>query len=214
MSDEILEKGRKAMCCAFKHLRRTGASGSMRRSGHRPKVPGLSRSRITALIKDGHCVLDGAPHTNPADQTAWRRDHRSPFRRPKTRTRNLKQSPLDILFEDDALIVINKPAGLVVHPGAGNPSGTLVNALLHHCGDSLSGIGGVKRPASSTASTRTPPASWSSPRPIRRTSIYRPSSPIMAAPTIWNGFTPPLCGAAPKRSSPSMRRSAETGPTG
>ena len=53
---------------------------------------------------------------------------------------------LDILHEDDQLIVINKPAGLVVHPGAGNWTGTLVNALIHHCGDSLSGIGGVKRP--------------------------------------------------------------------
>ncbi len=53
---------------------------------------------------------------------------------------------LDILYEDDDLLVVNKPAGLVVHPGAGNPSGTLVNALLAHCGDSLSGIGGVKRP--------------------------------------------------------------------
>ncbi len=54
--------------------------------------------------------------------------------------------PLDILYEDDDLLVVNKPAGLVVHPGAGNPRGTLVNALLAHCGDSLSGIGGVKRP--------------------------------------------------------------------
>lgn len=54
--------------------------------------------------------------------------------------------PLDILYEDDDLLVVNKPAGLVVHPGAGNPTGTLVNALLAHCPDSLSGIGGVKRP--------------------------------------------------------------------
>ncbi|MFN7169498.1 MAG: RluA family pseudouridine synthase [Pannonibacter sp.] len=54
--------------------------------------------------------------------------------------------PLDIVYEDDALIVIDKPAGLVVHPGAGNWTGTLVNALIHHCGDSLSGIGGVRRP--------------------------------------------------------------------
>ena len=54
--------------------------------------------------------------------------------------------PLDILYEDADLIVINKPAGLVVHPGAGNWTGTLVNALIHHCGDSLSGIGGVRRP--------------------------------------------------------------------
>lgn len=53
---------------------------------------------------------------------------------------------LDILYEDDDVLVVNKPAGMVVHPGAGNHSGTLVNALLHHCKDSLSGIGGVKRP--------------------------------------------------------------------
>ena len=54
--------------------------------------------------------------------------------------------PLDIIYEDNDLLVVNKPAGLVVHPGAGNWTGTLVNALLYHCGDSLSGINGVKRP--------------------------------------------------------------------
>ncbi len=54
--------------------------------------------------------------------------------------------PLDIVFEDDDLIVVNKPAGMVVHPAPGSPSGTLVNALLAHCGDSLSGVGGAKRP--------------------------------------------------------------------
>jgi len=54
--------------------------------------------------------------------------------------------PLDIVFEDDQLIVLNKPAGMVVHPAAGNPDGTLVNALLFHCGDALTGIGGVHRP--------------------------------------------------------------------
>jgi 23S rRNA pseudouridine1911/1915/1917 synthase len=57
-----------------------------------------------------------------------------------------EQIPLDILYEDDALVVIDKPAGLVVHPGAGNPQGTLVNALIAHCGETLSGIGGVARP--------------------------------------------------------------------
>lgn len=54
--------------------------------------------------------------------------------------------PLDIVYEDDDIIVINKPSGMVVHPAAGNPDGTLVNALLYHCGDSLSGVGGVARP--------------------------------------------------------------------
>ena len=56
--------------------------------------------------------------------------------------------PLDIVFEDDDIIVINKPIGMVVHPAAGNPTGTLVNALLYHCKDSLSGINGVLRPSS------------------------------------------------------------------
>ena len=54
--------------------------------------------------------------------------------------------PLDVLYEDDHLIVVNKPVGMVVHPAPGTPSGTLVNALLHHCGDTLSGVGGMKRP--------------------------------------------------------------------
>ena len=54
--------------------------------------------------------------------------------------------PLDIIYEDDDLIVVNKPVGMVVHPAAGNPDGTLVNALLYHCGSSLSGVGGVIRP--------------------------------------------------------------------
>ncbi|MCP4825424.1 MAG: RluA family pseudouridine synthase, partial [Shimia sp.] len=54
--------------------------------------------------------------------------------------------PLDVIWEDDDLIVINKPAGMVVHPAPGTPNGTLVNALLHHCGDTLSGVGGMKRP--------------------------------------------------------------------
>jgi 23S rRNA pseudouridine1911/1915/1917 synthase len=107
---------------------------------------GLSRSRITALIKDGHCTLDGTPHSNPAAKL--RGSETIELDIPKAEDPNPQPEaiPLDILFEDDALIVLNKPAGLVVHPGAGNPTGTLVNALLHHCGDSLSGIGGVKRP--------------------------------------------------------------------
>ena len=57
-----------------------------------------------------------------------------------------QEIPLDIRYEDSDVIVINKPKGLVVHPAPGHPDGTVVNALLHHCGDSLSGIGGEKRP--------------------------------------------------------------------
>ena len=65
---------------------------------------------------------------------------------------------LDIVYEDDDIIVIDKPRGLVVHPAAGHETGTLVNALIAHCGASLSGIGGVAARASCTGSTRTPPA--------------------------------------------------------
>lgn len=108
--------------------------------------PDQSRSRIKALIEDGHLRVNGdvarkmsskvkqedvfelvIPPAEPAEPIA----------------ENIK---LDVLYEDDDLLVINKPAGMVVHPAAGNESGTLVNALLAHCGDSLSGIGGVKRP--------------------------------------------------------------------
>lgn len=107
---------------------------------------GLSRSRITALIKAGQCQVGGKSETNPARKLKGHEaivlelpEAEDPNPQPENIT-------LEIMFEDDALIVINKPAGMVVHPGAGNPTGTLVNALLHHCGDTLAGIGGVKRP--------------------------------------------------------------------
>lgn len=107
---------------------------------------GLSRSRITTLIKQGHCTLNRASHTNPAVKLRGGENIALDIPQAEDPTPQPEAIPLDVLFEDDELIVLNKPAGLVVHPGAGNPSGTLVNALLHHCGDTLSGIGGVKRP--------------------------------------------------------------------
>ncbi|MEM6711747.1 MAG: RluA family pseudouridine synthase [Pseudomonadota bacterium] len=106
----------------------------------------LSRSRITALIKDGHCVVDGAAFSNPALKLKGAESVQLTVPEALDPDPQPEAIPLEVLFEDDDLIVINKPAGLVVHPGAGNPHGTLVNALLHHCGDSLSGVGGVKRP--------------------------------------------------------------------
>lgn len=102
----------------------------------------LSRSRIGALIEQGHVY--------PPFDADFKVQAGQSFKveiPPAIEAAPSAQSiPLDILYEDDDLIVINKPAGLVVHPGAGNTDGTLVNALLYHCGDSLSGIGGVKRP--------------------------------------------------------------------
>lgn len=101
-----------------------------------------SRSRILSLLKEGKIT----PHLD-AD-TKVRIGDTFTIKIPQAvEAKPIAQNiPLDILFEDDDLIVINKPAGMTVHPGAGQPNGTLVNALIAHCGDSLSGIGGVKRP--------------------------------------------------------------------
>src|SRR5262245_49512965 len=106
----------------------------------------LSRSRLKALILDGRVAVRDAPIRDPAYHVA----------KGDTITIDLPEAvepepkgeaiALDIVYEDDDIIVIDKPAGLVVHPAAGHASGTLVNALIAHCGASLSGIGGVKRP--------------------------------------------------------------------
>ncbi len=108
------------------------------------RLPAFSRSRIQKLMRDGHARM-GA-HEIRASQLARAGDiirlHVLP---PQPAGVAAEKIPLEILYEDKDLIVINKAPGMVVHPGAGNPSGTLVNALLHHCAK-LSGIGGVERP--------------------------------------------------------------------
>lgn len=106
----------------------------------------LSRSRLQALIRGGHVSVDDQPVKEPKHKLAAGARIAIVLPEPEPAEPGGEAIPLDILFEDDDLIVINKPAGLVVHPGAGNPTGTLVNALIHHCGSSLSGIGGVRRP--------------------------------------------------------------------
>ena len=107
-------------------------------------APGFSRARIQDLIKGGHVTLNGASAKASARVRAG--DVVILTEPPPKPTETVAEEiALDVLFEDDDLIVINKPAGLVVHPAAGNWSGTLVNALLHHC-RSLSGIGGEQRP--------------------------------------------------------------------
>jgi len=103
-----------------------------------------SRSRIQDLIKTGAILLDGKP---TRASTKVRSGETISFEEPPAEPTDVlaEDIPLDILFEDDDLIVVNKPAGLVVHPAVGNPTHTLVNALLHHC-PNLSGIGGEQRP--------------------------------------------------------------------
>jgi len=109
------------------------------------QLPHLSRSRLQALVKEGHILVDGK-QAKPADKLrpGCLVVVQEPEAAPVTDTAP-EDLPLEILFEDDDLIVLNKAAGMVVHPAAGNLSGTLVNALLHHC-TTLSGIGGEQRP--------------------------------------------------------------------
>lgn len=108
------------------------------------RLPDLSRARIQDLLRDGHITLNGRPAKASATLRAG--DAISVTIPEAAPVEVIAQDiPLEILFEDKDILVLNKPPGLVVHPAAGNPDGTLVNALLHHC-DDLSGIGGEMRP--------------------------------------------------------------------
>ncbi|HEX9753147.1 MAG TPA: RluA family pseudouridine synthase, partial [Methyloceanibacter sp.] len=110
------------------------------------RLPELSRTRVQSLIKEGHVSSDRATivdvkyRVKPGDRFALSLPNAVP---PQPSGEAIA---LNVVHEDDQLIVIDKPAGLVVHPGAGHAAGTLVNALIAHCGASLSGIGGVARP--------------------------------------------------------------------
>ncbi len=110
----------------------------------------LSRARVQALIAEGQVEVDGQPATSPKAKVAAGAHfaiHLPPAAEPAAQPQDI---PLNIAYEDEHLVVVDKPAGMVVHPAAGNPDGTLVNALLYHCaangGGHLSGIGGVARP--------------------------------------------------------------------
>lgn len=106
----------------------------------------LTRSRLQALIGQ-ECVLLNGSVLKTASKKLELNDIISVRVPLAVKAQQLAEDiPLKVVYEDDDLLVIDKPAGLVVHPGAGNQAGTLVNALLHHCGDTLSGIGGVERP--------------------------------------------------------------------
>lgn len=110
-------------------------------------LPELSRARLQALMADGH-VADGAgqPVTEAKRKVRAGESYAVTIPPPVPATPEGQAIPLDVVYEDDDLIVIDKPQGLVVHPAAGNADGTLVNALLAHCKGTLSGIGGVERP--------------------------------------------------------------------
>lgn len=122
------------------------ATGGQRLDKALAEGAGLSRERVKALLDEGRILLDGQvarqASAKPAAGAGWT------IAVPQAAPAEAQPQdiPLSIAYEDEHLIVVDKPAGLVVHPAAGNPDGTLVNALLHHCRGQLSGIGGVARP--------------------------------------------------------------------
>ncbi len=111
----------------------------------RAQFPAVSRGAIQRLIEEGHITVDGKRVKSTYSPRAGERiDIYWP--EPRAAEARPEDIPLDVLYEDSYLLVINKPPGIVVHPAAGNEEHTLVNALLHHCKGRLSGIGGVARP--------------------------------------------------------------------
>jgi 23S rRNA pseudouridine1911/1915/1917 synthase len=106
----------------------------------------MSRSRLQALIRDGQVTVDDAPVLDPNRKVGGGSRLALTVPPPVPAEPAGEAMALTIVYEDEDVIVIDKPPGLVVHPAAGHDSGTLVNALIAHCGESLSGIGGVKRP--------------------------------------------------------------------
>ena len=110
------------------------------------RVPTLSRERLKSLIRSGAVESEGSVVRDPATKVKGDEKLRVAVPEPEPAQNEAQDIPLNVVFEDEHLLVIDKPAGLVVHPAAGNLDGTLVNALLHHCKGSLSGIGGVARP--------------------------------------------------------------------
>ena len=111
-----------------------------------PEDAALSRTRLARLIAEGAVRVNGTPVTEPKARVGGGDLVEITVPEAEESHIGAEDILLDVIHEDDDLIVINKPAGMVVHPAPGSPGGTLVNALLHHCGETLSGVGGAKRP--------------------------------------------------------------------
>jgi 23S rRNA pseudouridine1911/1915/1917 synthase len=111
-----------------------------------PEEATLSRTRLARLIDEGALSVDGVVTRDPKARVEAGAVIAVTVEEASDSHIGPEDIPLDVIYEDDDLIVVNKPAGMVVHPAPGTPSGTLVNALMHHCGENLSGVGGVKRP--------------------------------------------------------------------
>lgn len=123
-----------------------GAAGARLDKWLAETCPELSRARLAALIREGRVSIDGQTIAEPKHRIKPGLEVCLDLPPPAPAEARPQAIPLEVVHEDEAIIVINKPAGLVVHPAPGNPDRTLVNALVAHCGDSLSGIGGTRRP--------------------------------------------------------------------
>ena len=121
-------------------------SGKIRLDSYISSVSELSRSAAVRAIEDGSVSVNGVTVTEKKREVAAGDEIAITLSAPKEWEVEAENIPLDIIYEDSDIIVINKPSGMVVHPAPGNYTGTLVNALLYHCRDSLSGVGGVMRP--------------------------------------------------------------------
>ena len=125
-------------------------AGTLAQAGRLDKAlaeaSGLSRERIKALMAEGAITVGKTVATNPSARMQAGAHFVITLPPPQPLAAEPQDIPLTVVYEDGDLIVVDKPAGMVVHPAAGNPDGTLVNALLHHCTGQLSGIGGVARP--------------------------------------------------------------------
>jgi len=111
-----------------------------------PEAANLSRTRLGKLIDQGAVQIAGAVVLDPRAKVVEGQVVEIAVEAAEESHILAEDIPLEIIFEDDDLVVVNKPAGMVVHPAPGTPSGTLVNALMAHCGENLSGVGGIKRP--------------------------------------------------------------------
>lgn len=111
-----------------------------------PEEASLSRTRLARLIEAGALSVDGVVVQDAKARVAEGAQILITVEEAGESHIGPEDIPLEVIYEDDDLIVVNKPVGMVVHPAPGTPTGTLVNALLHHCGENLSGVGGVKRP--------------------------------------------------------------------
>ena len=108
-------------------------------------IEDLTRSAAAKAVEDGRVLVNGKTPNKSYKLTGHEQIEFTP-EEPAPIDAVPQDIPLDVVYEDDDVIVVNKPSGLVVHPAPGHPDGTLVNALLYHCGDSLSGVGGALRP--------------------------------------------------------------------